>query len=168
MDTMPSKAPDRETSGVVCTAWIPAPRYPSRSSLPDMKSQFRTSGTTTLRPVRKASPQVVRVVGRTHSQRLAASALNPRWPRSRSSPLVPRSGWNIWMLAKSECRIAIAASRICSYSASDSVGVYQLRGDVLKALGGVKLRREHLLTLSQRRVGGFQLASLLLNELFQF
>ena len=50
----------------------------------------------------------------------------------------------------------------------DSLGVYQLRSDVLKMLGSVKLGREHLLTLSQRRDGSFQRASLLSNELFQF
>jgi hypothetical protein len=53
-----------------------------------MKSQFRTSGTTTLRPVRKASPLVVRVVGRT-PQRLA-DLLNPRWPRSLSPLLADK------------------------------------------------------------------------------
>jgi hypothetical protein len=49
-----------------------------------------------------------------------------------------------------------------------SVDVYQFSGDVLKALGGVKLHREHLLTLSVRLFGGFQLAGLLSHALWQF
>jgi hypothetical protein len=35
----------------------------------------------------------------------------------------------------------------------------------MKKLSGVKLHREYLLALSQRRAGGFQRASLLPNEL---
>jgi len=46
----------------------------------------------------------------------------------------------------------------------DSGGVDQLRCDAMKMLGDVKFGREHLLTLSQRRVDGFRRQSLL----FQF
>jgi hypothetical protein len=49
----------------------------------------------------------------------------------------------------------------------NSGGVDQLRSNAMKTLGGVKLHREYLLALSQRHAGGFQRASLLLNELFQ-
>ena len=49
-----------------------------------------------------------------------------------------------------------------------SLDIDQLRGDVLKALGGISLRREQLFTTPQRRVGSLQRATLLLKQPLQF
>jgi hypothetical protein len=48
VETMPNKMPDLEIGGLVCTAWIPASRYPPKSLLPAMKSHLPTSETMTL------------------------------------------------------------------------------------------------------------------------
>jgi hypothetical protein len=48
------------------------------------------------------------------------------------------------------------------------LGDHQLRGNVLKTLCGVNLCRQHLLALSQCRIGGFQLAGSHLSEPFHF
>lgn len=112
---------------------------------------------TTLPPVRKASPQVVRVVDRTHSHRLAAFCTEPTVAQK---PELPGTAIGIELLYTREIATQnrqrsvedLLVKRLCAARR------YQLRGDLLEPLGGRKLPRKHFLTLFQRPIGFLKLA----------
>jgi hypothetical protein len=108
--------------------------------------------------VRKAAPQDVGIVGLIHSQRLAAGALNPRWPQE--SELAFSSTFGVEHLNAGEVG-AQNSPRCVEYllvQSLDAAGIAHYRGKLLKALGGIELHREGLRASSQCLVGLFQRA----------
>jgi hypothetical protein len=156
---MPNKAPEREKSGVVWTARMPAATYVFWYSLSAMRSQLRTSGTRTCRLLRKASPQLVFDAGLTHCQSVAASSLRPG---GRGAEVRPGSAFRG---KRSACwrSHSVVVTGLCQGFARREpafLGGKQLRGDLMKSPRGFNFAREQFLTMPPCFVNGLRLPAL--------
>src|SRR5262249_35272208 len=87
---MPSNWPEREMSGVDCTARMPDRREASRSAVSAIASQASTSGTMVRAPEDIARPQLQAELTLTISQNAADSGWKPRCASKRSSAPIGR------------------------------------------------------------------------------